>query len=285
MSIPMGRLPFTKNRQKLTKGPARIAPGLFFCGKAKRQSCTPGAAGARDLHGPLNAPSPAMNGGRWARMIVQKTRVEKAGERSPVNMTLGMVQEKTILPDLPGSLAQRLPETLLRERIVPRFVDNYVLDNGRHALQVHAALYRDLLNLLQREGLLAICARSLDVVCNEPPPIGKAKPRPMLRKDAAVFRRKFLAALTRQMKWTAGDALDFQSDLQMYEELIARANSTRRTRKPFEAANHPFVDRCAFVLDSSFMEKARLASSRALTDIENLGATIVAEELQKHGAK
>jgi len=217
--------------------------------------------------------------------MAQKTRVENAGERSPVNMALGMVQEKTILPDLPGSLAQRLPETLLRERIVPRFVDNYVLDNGRHALQVHAALYRDLLNLLQREGLLAICARSLEVVCNEPPPIGKAKPRPMLRKDAAIFRRKFLAALTRQMKWTAGDALDFQSDLQMYEELIARANSTRRTRKPFEAANHPFVDRCAFVLDSSFMEKARLASSKALTDIENLGATIVAEELQKRGAK
>jgi len=35
----------------------------------------------------------------------------------------------------------------------------------------------------------------------------------------------------------------------MYEELLARATSTRRSRKPFEAANHPFVDRCAFVLD------------------------------------
>lgn len=102
----------------------------------------------------------------------------------------------------------------------------------------------------------------------------------MLRKDVTVFRRKFLVALARQMKWMAGDALDFQADLQMYEELIARANATRRVRKPFEAANHPFVDRCAFVLDSSFMEKARLASSKALADIENLGEKIVSEELR-----
>ncbi len=56
----------------------------------------------------------------------------------------------------------------------------------------------------------------------------------------------------------------------MYEDLIRRAAATRRTRKPFEAANHPFVDRCAFLMDSSFMEKARLAASRALGEIEAL---------------
>src|SRR5260370_42358423 len=96
----------------------------------------------------------------------------------------------------------------------------------------------------------------------------------MLRRDATAFRRKFLASLTRQQGWTAGDALDFQRDLQMYEELLARAAAKRRTRKPFEAADHPFVDRCAFLLDSSFMEKARLAASRALTGIEELAAQL-----------
>jgi hypothetical protein len=94
----------------------------------------------------------------------------------------------------------------------------------------------------------------------------------MLRKDAVAFRRKFLAALTRQQEWSAGDALDFQTDLQIYEDLLARNSSTRRNRKPFEAANHPFVDRCAFLLDSSFLEKARMAASRALNDLENLAA-------------
>src|SRR5258705_11871021 len=186
-----------------------------------------------------------------------------------------MPREKPIAIDAPAELAQRLSEALLRERLVPRFVDSYVVENGRHALQVHASLYRDLLALLQREALLALTVRTLAIVCNEPQPAGKSKPRPMLRRDATLFRRKFLASLTRQQGWTAGDALDFQRDLQMYEELLARAAAKHRSRKPFEAADHPFVDRCAFLLDSSFMEKARLAASRALTGIEALVAQIV----------
>jgi hypothetical protein len=183
-----------------------------------------------------------------------------------------MAREKQITTDVPAELAQRLTEGLQRERIVPRFVDSYVVEHGRHALQVHASLYRDLLELLRREALLAVTARALEITYAEPLPAGRAKPRPMLRKDGVAFRRKFLAALTRQQKWSAGDALDFQTDLQVYEDLLARNTSTRRNRKPFEAANHPFVDRCAFLLDSSFLEKARMAASRTLNDLENLAA-------------
>jgi hypothetical protein len=192
-----------------------------------------------------------------------------------------MAREKQKAKDAAAELGQRIAETLLSERIVPRFVDSYVIENGRHAIQVHASLYRDLLTLLQREALLALTVRALEIVCNEPRAEGKSKPRAMLRRDAAIFRRKFLAALARQQGWTAGDALDFQRDLQVYEELLARANSTRRSRKPFEAANHPFVDRCAFLLDSSFMEKARLAASRALTGIEELAVQIIAPPPQQ----
>ena len=185
-----------------------------------------------------------------------------------------MPREKQNGIDAPGELAQRISEALIRERVVPRFVDSYVVENGRHALQVHASLYRDLLSLLQREALLALTVRALAIVCNEPQPAGKSKPRPMPRRDATAFRRKFLASLTRQQGWTAGDALDFQRDLQMYEELRTRAAAKRRTRKPYEAADHPFVDRCAFLLDSSFMENARLAASRALTGIEKLAVAV-----------
>jgi hypothetical protein len=185
-----------------------------------------------------------------------------------------MAGEKQKGRDVAAELSKLVAEALIRERVIPRFVDSYVIENGRHALQVHASLYRDLLTLLQREALLALTVRTLEIVCDEPRPAGKAKPRPMLRRDAAAFRRKFLAALARQQGWTAGDALDFQRDLQMYRELLARAASTRRNRKPFEVANHPFVDRCAFLLDSSFMEKARLAASRTLTGIEELAAAL-----------
>jgi hypothetical protein len=194
-------------------------------------------------------------------------------------MVPSMVGKKQIKTDAPAELAQRLTEGLQRERIVPRFVDSYVVEHGRHALQVHASLYRDLLELLQREALLAATARALEITYAEPLPAGRAKPRPMLRKDGVAFRRKFLAALTRQQKWSAGDALDFQTDLQMYEDLLTRNTSARRSRKPFEAANHPFVDRCAFLLDSSFLEKARVAASRALTDLENLTAQVTGSVL------
>jgi hypothetical protein len=196
-------------------------------------------------------------------------------------MVSSMAHERQILVDAPQELAERLMEGLQRERIVPRFVDSYVVEHGRHALQVHASLYRDRLELLEREALLALTARALEITYAEPLPRGRAKPRPMLRKDAAAFRRKFLASLTRQQKWSAGDALDFQTDLQTYEELLARNSSTRRARKPFEAANHPFADRCAFLLDSSFLEKARVAASRALNDLENLAAHITGSVL--HG--
>ncbi len=189
-----------------------------------------------------------------------------------------MSRVKQASVDAPAELCARLTEALLRERIVPRFVDSYVEEHGRYGLQVHAALYRDLLGLLHREALLAMTVHALEVGSTEPPAGPKSKPRPMPRKEAAAFRRKFLTALTRQQKWTAGDALDFQRDLQMYEELIARSASSRR-RKPFEAANHPFVDRCAFLLDSSFLEKARLAASRALTGLETLAEQVAASAL------
>ena len=53
--------------------------------------------------------------------------------------------------------------------------------------------------------------------------------------------------------------------------ILAKTGPTRLARKPlFEVANHPFVDRCAFLLDSSFLEKARVAASRSLTGLETL---------------
>ena len=179
--------------------------------------------------------------------------------------------------EVPATLAQNLVQILTRERVIPRFVDSYVVENGRHALQVHAPLYRDLLTMLQREALLAACVRALEITTFETVEGRRGKPRVMIRKGAEAFRRKFLSALARQQNWNAGDALDFQSDLKMYEDLLARAASSRRPRKPYEAANHPFVDRCAFLLDSEFLEKARLAASRALTSVEEIAAKAATE--------
>ena len=182
--------------------------------------------------------------------------------------------------DLAALLPQRLSEALLRERTIPHFVDSYVVEHGRHSLQVHAVLYRDLLNLLQREALLTVTARALEIVTRGLHTDDDRKAKPMTRKEASAFRQKFLAGLTRHQRWNVSDALDFQSDLKMYEDLIARAGAPRRPRKSFEPANHPFVDRCAFVLDSSFLERARISASRTLAGLETLAAQVAAEVLR-----
>jgi len=192
-----------------------------------------------------------------------------------------MAKGQSSAGEAPGLLAQRLLETLARERVIPRFVDSYVVENGRHALQVHAPLYRDLLAILQREALLAACVRALEIASFETIENSRGKQKTVMRKGADSFRRKFLSALARQQNWNAGDALDFQSDLKMYEDLLARAASSRRPRKPYEAANHPFVDRCAFLLDSAFLEKARLAASRALGSVEEIAAKLASEAIQE----
>ena len=197
---------------------------------------------------------------------------------------LDMAQAKQTRADTASELAARLTAALQRERLVPRFVDSYVVEHGRYGLQVHAALYRDLLALLHREALIAMSVRAMEIVASEPQSSGKSKPRPMPKKDAAAYRRKYLAALARHEGWTAGDALDFQKDFQIYEELLARTPSARR-RKPFEAANHPFVDRCAFLLDSSFLEKARVAAGRVLNEIEELACQVLASVSSADGGK
>jgi len=190
----------------------------------------------------------------------------------------GMASGRQSGKSAPAELAQQLHEALLRERVVPRFVDTYVLENSRQALQVHAVMYRDLLKLLQREALLALSVQALEIVCDQPRAQGRSKPRPMARREATLFRKKFLAALVRQQGWSVGEALDFQRDFQLYEDLLARATRTRRSRKSFEAASHPYVDRCAFLLDSSFLEQARVAASRTLTELENLAAQVCEPE-------
>src|ERR1700719_1665056 len=89
--------------------------------------------------------------------------------------------------DLATELAQRLPEALIGERVIPRFVDSYVVEHGRHALQVHASLYRERLALLQREALLALTVQVLSAACVEPTASKKSKPRPISQKAAAIF--------------------------------------------------------------------------------------------------
>jgi len=118
---------------------------------------------------------------------------------------------------------------LIRERTIPRFVDSYVVEHGRHSLQVHAVLYRDLQNLLQREALLTVTARALEIVTRGMHTERRSQSQADDPSGSLRVRQRFLAGLTRHQRWNVSDALDFQSDLKMYEDLIARA-ATRAAR-------------------------------------------------------
>src|SRR5229473_5936926 len=90
--------------------------------------------------------------------------------------TMGVMSAaKQAATDAAAELAAQLTEALQRERIVPRFVDSYVVEHGRHGLQVHAALYRDLLALLQREALIAASVHAMEMITRDHQPAGKSR--------------------------------------------------------------------------------------------------------------
>lgn len=177
-----------------------------------------------------------------------------------------------------AALAAELPAALQRERLIPRFVASYVEEHRRYALQTHPTRYRELLTLLAREALIVLTLRALENVA-KPAASGKLRARKSPHSSGRIFRRDFLTALARQQGWTAGDSLEFQADLRLYEDLLARRPLSRRATKAFEAADHPFVDRAAILLDPSFLAQARVAASRALADLERLATDVTSRIL------
>jgi hypothetical protein len=182
-------------------------------------------------------------------------------------------------PSPASELARQLVESLHQDRLVPRFVDSYVVEYERYGLQAHPQRYRELIAVLSREALLAMCAHALENILEEKP----ARPKRGLRdakRGARITRDLLLAELRKVHRWGAGDALDFQSDLALYAQILARAPRQTRRRKPFEVAEGPFVDRCALLLDPSMMEKARFAAGKLLTELERVTAALVEKVLK-----
>lgn len=173
-----------------------------------------------------------------------------------------------------SALAAQVYTALQRDRVVPRFVDTYVVEHGRYGLQVHPVRYRELLEIIGREVLLAVTTRALEAAARF---AEGRKPRPSQReaaRTARLFGGQLLAALTRQYKWSAGDALEFQSDLALYERL---GDTARGHRSPGGSGRSQgtFVDRCAFLLDPSLMEQARGASAKLAVELEALADALV----------
>jgi len=182
--------------------------------------------------------------------------------------------------------------TLDREEIVARFLDLYAAEFRRPGRADQPAFYRDQLERIRRESVLAAVLRieaalptrlkvSVTVRSGRRSPrktrktkgrqAARANPRRKAALELAIpfldlFREEFFFALGRAMEWTDEDAREFWRDLDLYRMLITR-NSSRGPGHGTGAASGPFVDRVALLLDPSLMEQARRSAGKFQVEI------------------
>jgi hypothetical protein len=186
--------------------------------------------------------------------------------------------------------ATLLLATLDRDELVPRFLDVYAAENRRPGRADQPAHYREQLETIRREAILAMVLRAesifparlkVHVAVRSAKPRGKPakgakrgeKKKTVGKKpkkqgwDIAIplldlFREEFFVALGQALRWTEDDAQAFWRDLDMYETLNANEPKRRPVRGIRVAASGPFVDRTALLLDPSLMDQARRAASK-----------------------
>jgi len=181
--------------------------------------------------------------------------------------------------------------TLDRNEMIARFLDLYAAEHRRPGRADQPAFYREQLQMIRREAILASVLRieaalparlKVSVTVRganrrQKKKKGKkgvrAKP---IRKKAGLelaipfldlFREEFFVALGQSLDWTEDDAQEFWRDLELYEMLTAREPGRRVGRAARAAASGPFVDRVALLLDPSLMEQARREAGRFQLDL------------------
>ena len=166
-------------------------------------------------------------------------------------------------------------------RVVPEFVDAYAAKYGRAGLKSSPLRYRELVTTITRESLIAITAK----INAELPRRLTGRRSAMLRdadaQAAEVFREEYYLALAKALKWTPGELEEFYGDAELYAQMALRAAgpgklSTRARASSASAADSPFLDRCALLLDPSLLEKARLEAAKLLADLDRSAEKILA---------
>lgn len=180
--------------------------------------------------------------------------------------------------------AMLLLSALDRDELVQRFLDLYAAENRRPGRADRPMLYREQLETIRREAILAMVLRveralpaRLKVRVSVRTASHRKKSSKKKKKGAArtkrasnpavelaipfldLFREEFFVALGQALRWSDEDAQEFWRDLEVYEKLSGR--------EPHRATNRgivsgPFADRTALLLDPSLMEQARRAAGK-----------------------
>lgn len=198
--------------------------------------------------------------------------------------------------------AAMLLATLDRQELVPRFLDMYAAEFRRPGRADHPALYREQLQSIRREAILAMVLRiesSLPKRLKVSVTVRGARRAKAKRKGKKtaktkrvaqptlelgipfldLFREEFFVALGQWLEWSEADAREFWRDLEFYEGLSAPGrNSTNSGRAGKGPVSGPFVDRVGMILDPSLMEQARRQAAKFQSEL-NAGADRVLQKV------
>jgi hypothetical protein len=197
--------------------------------------------------------------------------------------------------------------TLDRNEMVARFLDMYAAENRRPGRADQPAFYREQLQTIRRESILATVLRieaalparlKVSVTVRGPKRPRKKKKgkrgrgsRPAKRRvnlELAIpfldlFREEFFVALGQSLDWTDEDAREFWHDLELYEKLSAPDSGRQYGRATRVRASGPFVDRVALLLDPSLMDQARQAAGKFQLELNEAADRVLRKIFSRRG--
>lgn len=193
--------------------------------------------------------------------------------------------------------------------MVARFLDIYAAEFRRPGRADQPAHYREQLERIRRESILAGVLRiesalparlkvsvSVRGVRSPKRPAKKTKgkkgsktKKPQVKSKPGLelaipfldlFREEFFVALGQAMNWGDEDAREFWRDLDIYR-MLSTAKTNRNTRAG-SGASGPFVDRVALLLDPSLMEQARRAAAKFQLEINAASDRVLRKVFSRH---
>lgn len=194
-----------------------------------------------------------------------------------------------------------------RDEMVQRFLDMYAAEFRRPGRADQPAFYREQLQTIRREAILAMTLRleaalparlkvHVSVRDTRKRPAKKGKKGKKSAKanrsrpaglDIAIplldlFREEFFVALGQALDWTQDDAQQFWRDYSLYEKLSGKdsRNSSRPAARG--SASGPFVDRTAMLLDPSLMDQARRVAGKFQLELNAAADRVLRKVFSRH---
>lgn len=190
--------------------------------------------------------------------------------------------------------AMLLLSALDRDEMVHRFLDMYAAENRRPGRADQPSHYREQLETIRRETILAMVLRvekalparlkvrvSMRTVSRGKKASKKKKKGATRVKRTSkpavelaipfldLFREEFFVALGQALRWSDEDAQEFWRDLEVYEKLSGHEPQRPTGRGARGIVSGPFVDRTALLLDPSLMEQARRAAGKFQVELNS----------------